>query len=161
MEIAQTLVKAAYQSLGYFIIEGIKVGLKEIDLLAIKPEKGNVVAERLHVEVQIGVSPIGPLRERGALGKAMKDPMSAAKAYINKKYNDIKIVAKIKEYYGNNEYQKVLVFGQLKKPEQLEVFHKMGIRAISVSDLIKDAMASSPTHELKRSIGVFRIIMKV
>lgn len=160
MEISQTLVRSAYQSLGYFIIEGIRIGVKEIDFLAVRIIDGEKVVERLHIESQISTNPIAPFRGQAKIKGAFNDPKKAAEEYINKKYENKKIVDAIKEYFSNCKYKRVLVYGKLKKPEQLKIFNRHGVETISISDLVNKAMSAHPTHELNRIISVYRVIDK-
>jgi len=160
MEISQTIVKAAYQSLGYFIIEGIKVGIREIDFLAVKLTNGKNVEERLHIESQISTNPIAPLRGQGKIKGAHNDVRAAAEDYVNKKYKNKKVVEVVKKYFGNNNYDKVLVYGKLNRPEQLEMFNKLGVKTIAISELVNKAMAACPTHDLNGIISVYKVIDK-
>ena len=43
MNLTEQVVSAAFQSLGYFVIEGLKIGVREVDLLAIKFVKDRVL----------------------------------------------------------------------------------------------------------------------
>ncbi len=155
---AQSLVRSAYQSLGYFVIEGIKIGVREIDLLAVRLDSNSSVVERLHIEVQISSNPIGVLRDRSEFGETFKNPQASAKSYIQKKYNHKLIVNMIKSYFGKHKYCKVFVHGKLKRPDQLDVFRKSGIETIAISELVKQALKADPVHELKRTMGVFGVL---
>jgi hypothetical protein len=54
--LAEELVEEWLNRNGYFTIRGIKLGVHEIDLLAIRINSGNIEAR--HIEVQASVHPI-------------------------------------------------------------------------------------------------------
>ena len=86
MDIAEEVVSGCYQSKGYFVISGQRIGVKEIDLLAIKLDSKGNISERVHVEVQVSANPVGVLRDTAGLGKSGYNPKKSAKAYIDKKF---------------------------------------------------------------------------
>lgn len=57
--LAEELVEEWLNRQGYFTIRGIKFGVHEIDLLAIRPQGGQL--ECKHVEVQASVRPVSYL----------------------------------------------------------------------------------------------------
>ena len=158
MDIAQSLVRSAYQSLGYFVIEGIKIGVREIDLLAVKLDKNAEIMERLHIEVQISTHPIGVLRGKQSIKGSVDKPLELAEEYIQKKYHHKAIIKQIQKYFRAKEYRKVLVYGKLKDMGQLKVFQRHNIETVNISDLIKNALKADPVIELVRSIRVAEII---
>ena len=55
--LAEEVVEEWLNRQGYFTIRGIKLGVDEIDLLAIRPRTGGEL-ERRHIEVQVSVRPV-------------------------------------------------------------------------------------------------------
>jgi Holliday junction resolvase-like predicted endonuclease len=54
--LAEEIVEEWLNRQGYFTIRGIKLGVHEIDLLAVKPNEG--VVECRHIEVQASMRPV-------------------------------------------------------------------------------------------------------
>jgi hypothetical protein len=158
MESAQNIVSLAYQSLGYFVIQGKKAGNNEIDLLAIKLDTNNHVLERLHIEVQVSANPVGVLRSSSKFKKTLNNPLTAVKDYIDKKFHNKKIIKVIEKIFGDYSYHKVFVYGNLKAPDQLKVFKDNKIKTIFISDLINSINYKELVHELKRNLDVIGIL---
>lgn len=61
--LAESLVEEWLNRDGYFTIRGVKHGIGEMDLLAVRPQSDGAVIG-LHVEVQISFRPIGYISKR-------------------------------------------------------------------------------------------------
>lgn len=161
LEISEDLVSLAYQNLGYFVIEGRQVGHNEIDLLCVKLGETGQIEERLHVEIQIGINPIGVLSgSQGDLSKN-SDPVSAAKDWMKRKYigegNKIKIA--VKAAFGGHEPGRVFVYGNMKNREQLEAFKRVGIRCKNIGELVRDAeKPKCPRNRLHRTVEIAKLL---
>jgi response regulator RpfG family c-di-GMP phosphodiesterase len=160
MEFAQSLVCLAYQSMGYFIIEGIKApGNREVDILAVKLDgDGKRVIEKLHIEVQVSINPIAGLRSKSSMKDSLINWRESAEKYITKKWKNKEIVKVVKSNFGDDNYKKVFVYGKLRKEEQREILKEKGIEVISIAELIKRAFKANPTQEFKRIVSVFGVL---
>lgn len=146
MNFGEQLVGAALQSIGYFVIQGLKVGVREADFLAIKNRDGKM--EHFHIEVQMSYSPSGVLRAKSPYGNSVKEYQKAAEEFIEKKFFHPKLSKHIGKVLGTKNYKKVFVYGRLKEPRQLEIFKKKEIQCISLKELIDEASKSiSKTYE--------------
>lgn len=160
LEISEDLVSLAYQSLGYFVIEGRKVGVKEIDLLAVRVGKDGEIEERLQIEISIGVSPIGVLRGRGKLGRSAQEPEKRAEEWREKKFGDRRVVREVAEAFRGKPYDRVFVHGQLKDPSQLAVLGQAGIKCVEIGDLIRKAVTEGKPNRLHRAVGIASLIAR-
>jgi len=159
LEISEDLVSLAYQSLGYFVIEGRMVGRKEIDLLALRVGEEGRVAERLHIEVQISVTPVGLLRGKPGLPTG-RDLHEATRDFVIKKFLDPRIQEAVTRAFGGKPYDRVLVHGRVSNPEQLKVLaSRHNIRCEAVRDLVNRATASDAPNRLKRAFGIAELIV--
>ena len=154
MDFAERLVSLAYQSLGYFVIEGASAGQKQADLLAVRIDAQDCVSERLHIEVQVSVNPVGVLRGQGALSSAAAGPEQAAGDYIQKKFLDVGLVSVVQQRLGSQDYTRVFVHGRLNDKAQLDVFRARGIECVPIGRLIAKALSTKPVCELKRQVLV-------
>jgi hypothetical protein len=158
MDFAERLVSLAYQSLGYFVMEGVPAGRNEADLLAIKLDNAGDMLERLHIEVQVSTNPIGVLRKGASLGDAASRPMEAAGEYIAKKFETPKqtVVQKL----GSSDYRKVFVHGEIRDECQLAAFENEDIECRKVQDLIAEARSEAPVAEFRRQLETAELLTK-
>lgn len=84
--LAEEIVEEWLNRQGHFTIRGIKLGVHEIDLLAIKANSGEI--ERRHIEVQASMRPVSYItsvsKERQK--RTGKKPGSAKKRTINSSF---------------------------------------------------------------------------
>jgi hypothetical protein len=159
-EISESLVSLAYQSLGYFVIEGRKVGMKEIDLLAVRVGKDGEIEERLQIEISISVSPIGVLRRQAKLGRSAEEPARSVEEWREKKFGDRRVVREVTETFRGKPYDHVFVHGQLKDPSQLAVLGQAGIKCVEIGDLIRKAVTEGKPNRLHRAVGIASLIAR-
>jgi len=159
LEISEDFVSLAYQSLGYFVIEGRKDGRREIDLLAIRLGEDGQVAERIHVEVSISITPVGFLRESPGLGSSGEDPAESASAWIKKKFMDPDIKQAVRKALGGEPDRRVFVHGRLhREEEQLQAFRRAGIECKRIRDLVQDASTKGERNRLKRAVEIAKLV---
>ncbi len=158
LEISEDLVSLAYQSLGYFVLEGQRVGNREIDLLAIRLGADGIPDRRLHVEVQIGISPIGALSGRSGNLVANRRPVEAAQEWADKKYRTDSIAEAVRRAFGGQPYQMVFVHGAMKAPEQLQVFEKNGIECVAIGELVREAVGRGNRNRLHRAVEIAALL---
>ena len=80
-------------------------GNKEIDLLAINPR----TLEKYHVEARISVSKSFALREKDTYTSKGKAYRIGLDYFSEKKFNHPMITEKIRQFFGESDYHKVLV----------------------------------------------------
>jgi len=158
VEFAQRLAALSFESLGYFVVEGLSIGVREADLLAVRFDQDGRISERLHVEVQVSATPKGVLRGKAGFGKSAENPLKSAAEFIEKKYYHPKVVAAIKLRLGSDQYRRVFVHGRLKDKSQLSVFAKKKIEYIPIGKLVSDAFDANPVSELKRTVQVAELL---
>ncbi len=166
MEIGQRVVALAFQTLGYYVKESVPgKGNCEADILAILVNESGHVTERLHVEVKLSSKPQGVLR-RGASHATGKDPVQAAKEFVEKKFLTPNVREAVRRCFGDHAYERRFVYALLtKKAEtQIPIIEAEGIKCECVSDLIERArIAGGKTgtmRELDRLLGVFQVAVR-
>lgn len=161
LEISEDIVSLAYQSLGYFVIEGRKAGRREVDLLAIRLGQNGRVAERLHVEVSISITPVGFLREKPGVGSSGRDPTESASAWLKRKFMDPAIEPTVHRTLGGKPDRRVFVYGNLsREEEQLKAFEQAGIECRSIGDLIHEASSKGEHNRLKRALDIANLVTR-
>lgn len=140
MNFGEQFARAALESLGYFIIQGFKVGVREADFLAVKRNGRNF--KFFHIEAQISWSPSGVLRGQAWYGDSAKNWRKAARDFAQKKFFQKKVLRGIKECFGTGEYEKIFIYGKLKEFRQISVLEKKGIKCVPLEKLVGDAAMS-------------------
>lgn len=137
MNFSEKLIASALQKLGYFVIQGLKVSVREADYLTIRRVGRNY--EFAHIEAQVSYNPIGVLRAKAKFGKTAKNSKKAAIEFIGKKFFNKDLCKEIINIFGTKNYKKIFIYGKLKDISQLEVFKNKGIECWSLSDLMNSA----------------------
>lgn len=141
MNLSEQFVASALESLGYFLIQGLKVGVREADFLAVRLDKDRLL--HYHIEVQISYNPVGVLRAHARLGRTGNDPLQAADEYIEKKFFQKDVIKAIECYFKTKMYKKIFIYNRLRDSKQLRAFSDKGIECIKLQSLINQAEQSS------------------
>lgn len=107
--LAEEIVEEWLNRQGYFTIRGIKIGVDEIDILAIRP-KANGGMECRHMEVTSSVRPVSYISR---LPKEVQK--STGRAANTQKRNDKEVAEGVKEW----------VFNKFKKKKKLKVMEQL------------------------------------
>ena len=144
--LAEELVEEWLNRNGYFTIRGIKLGVHEIDLLAIRVNGEEIEAR--HVEVQASVNPISylsplPKEIRKSTGRGStsakprtdKELRDGIKEWVDKKFHlEIKDKMRQKLYHGNWRFE--LVVHQIKFPQELDLLREQGILIHNLDEIV-------------------------
>ena len=143
--LAEEIVEEWLNRNGYFTIRGIKLGVQEIDLLAIGLRGSTVEARQ--IEVQASTRPVSYLcpLPKATQKKSGRKPMSMKKRtpaelaegvqeWINKKYHHAsKRRLRNALYSGDWKYE--LVVHRVKFPEELALIEKHGIKIHKLDEI--------------------------
>lgn len=144
--LAEEIVEEWLNRNGYFTIRGIKLGVHEIDLLAIAV-RGTTIEAR-HIEVQASIRPISYLcqlpkniqKETGRSPMSMKhrskeELKDGVEEWINKKFDqDSKKRLRKELYQGEWIYE--LVIHHVKFQEELDLIEERGIKIHHLDDIV-------------------------
>jgi len=150
--LAEEIVEEWLNRNGHFTIRGAKVGLYEIDLLAIKKNGSKI--ERRHIEVQASIRPVSyitpiPKQVQRKLGRAPfnaskrnADELKASvKEWVHKKFlMPEKCVLRESLYPGKWQYE--LVVNEVRHPDELPFIEKEGIKIIRLSGIVEQLRSS-------------------
>jgi hypothetical protein len=121
---------------GYFIIRGLKVGLNEIDVLAIKPRDGRI-AEAAHYEISISTTPIGYLGKRNARRQSETEVRKSVARFVAKKYTNANTVKLIERLVGKR-YDRYFVTGNRKHEMEVVALKEHGVKVIPVTQVLAE-----------------------
>ena len=152
-QLAETLVQEWLHLQGFFTIRGLKAGLTEADILAVRLRAGKPPEAR-HVEVQVSFRPISHVapytkdlakkygKSRNAAGVRLPaDQAVCVEAWVEKKFKNPKMDALRKKLCPGAEWKNQLVYGAMKFDYELELL-KRHVEAISFESVLEDAKKS-------------------
>ena len=145
--LAEEIVEEWLNRQGYFTIRGVKLGVHEIDLLAVRPTKAGV--ECRHIEVQASVRPMSYLTDLPkAIQKATGRKPKSAKIrteeelqqgvgeWIARKFDDPHKV-KLKSKLGPGPWSREVVLHIVKHETELAMLAQSGITIHRLKDVVK------------------------
>lgn len=150
--LAEELVEEWLNRNGFFTIRGIKLGVYEIDLLAIGFEDGKPICR--HIEVQASVRPVSyicalPRDIQKATGRSSNSAKVRSTEEISKgveEWVEKKYLLPIKEQLRENlflgDWKFELVVHQVKSEDELKSIEKHGILIHRLDDIISELSSS-------------------
>jgi hypothetical protein len=147
---------------GYFTIRGIKVGVDEIDILAIRPLPDGR-HECRHVEVQVSINPISyitkvPVAIRkqtgtGAHNAKKRDTAQltqGVREWIEAKFNQPRKV-ELRNRLCSGSWTRELVVGTVKHEEEISLLKEAGVTIHRLKDILSE-MTEKP-GVVKAAVG--------
>jgi len=131
----EQLVEEWLNRQGFFTMRGIKCGVDEIDLLAIREIPQGM--ERWHVEVQISFNPIGYIG--GGSNAKRRNPeevQAGVEQWVDKKFTKALKAERRLSILPNSNWQYVLVHGVVRHPVELEIMQSLGVRTVPYSEIL-------------------------
>ena len=146
--LAEEIVEEWLNRMGYFTIRGVKLGVHEIDLLAVGREGGELKLR--HIEVQASVRPIGyvcplPKSLQKSLGRRPHsvnrlndhELRACVDAWVEKKFRlDRKHQLRQRLFAGQWQFE--LVVHNVKHENELEEIEARGIRVLRLREIVDD-----------------------
>ena len=152
--LAEELVEEWLNRQGYFTIRGVKLGVHEMDLLAIRPTPQGMECRQL--EVQASVHPVSyitrvpkavqrqtgraagsaKLREDGELRESVRE-------WIQKKF-DHPDKRRLRQILGPGPWSRELVVHVVKHTRELELIEEAGITIRRLADIVVDLKKGGP-----------------
>jgi hypothetical protein len=144
MSAEREIVNFWLNSKGYFTINNLKSGNKDIGVLALKFDKGTLT-KVMHVEVNCSIT-------------GFNEQNYAMDRLINEKFEDKNIVAAIKKYTKNMGkdvcIEKVVVLNSLPKNKEgiIKKLEKNSIMMMEFEDILVDVMGGLKTEYFKNDV---------
>jgi hypothetical protein len=160
--LAEEIVEEWLRRQGFFTIRGIKIGVQEIDLLAIRPTANGL--ECRHVEVQASTNPIGylsRLSKEDQLESGLKATSKKSRSedqlrrglteWIDRKF-DLKEKAALRERLvstgaRSGSWSRELVVHRVAFPIELDLLAERGVTVIRLGKVISDLRSGPKTIE--------------
>jgi hypothetical protein len=147
----------------FFTMRGIKCGVDEIDLLAVKYDQHGA-AEHWHVEVQVSYRPISYIGgDTNARKRTRVEIDKGAKFWVEKKFTSQKKYAKREEILPSAVWRYVFVHGEVKDSYNLECIERLGVTLIPyrlVLEQLRDGAKSSSSSVASNIVEMLRYLEK-
>jgi hypothetical protein len=167
--LAEEIVEEWLNRQGYFTIRGIKIGVHEIDLLALRVNEQGV--ECRHIEVQASVHPISYLTRvpktiqistgRSATSSKIRDIEElkiGVQEWIDKKYR-LKSKSQLRNKLYPSDWSFELVVHEIKHPEELVLLQEAGIRIHHLKDIVNELANTKMTIESASGASLVDLVL--
>ena len=146
--LAEVVVEEWLNRKGYFTIRGVKLGVDEIDILAIRILLDGQI-ERRHIEVQASIRPMSyvsvlPKAVQKSSGRASNTPSRSDEEidqgvaeWVEKKFLKPKKAHLLKSL-ADGEWTKEFVIHKVKSQEEIDLIRGHGVKIIQLADIVKE-----------------------
>jgi hypothetical protein len=160
--LAEELVEEWLRRQGWFTLRGVKLGVHEIDLLAVRSEPDGRVRCR-HVEVQVSMRPVSyisrvPKAVQAAEGRAASsvkrsvEELSLGVAeWVEKKFRRADKQA-LRERLWPGVWEEELVVHKVKSEAELDLIRAHGVQVLFLDQLLQE-MAAPPLSRIEAAAG--------
>jgi len=167
--LAEEIVEEWLNRNGYFTIRGAKVGVNEIDLLAVKKSGSKTILR--HIEVQASIRPASymtPLPKK-VIQKTGKGPFNASrrsnrvlklgvKEWVYKKFN-MPRKCELRESLFPGKWQYELAVNEVRHPKELSFIKEEGIKILHLPDIIEELRSGSTSIKSAAGRDLVELVM--
>ena len=151
--LAEEVVEEWLRRSGYFTLRGVKIGVHEIDLLAVRHRQG-LQPECRHLEVQASVRPVSYIsrvpkaeQKKGRAANSAKrsdEELSEGVAeWVHKKFHRPEKIALMKSLWPG-DWTKELVLHNVKADHEVDLIRSHGVEIISLGSIVEDLRKPGP-----------------
>ena len=149
----EQLVEEWLNRQNFFTMRGIKSGVDEIDLLAIRPTPEGL--ECWHVEVQISYRPVGYIGgDTNARKRNGKELRAGVEQWVTKKFTSPKKVKRRNGILPDANWRKFLVHAALKDDAELAIMKELDIELIQYKQVLEDLRAHKQGKSSSAASGI-------
>lgn len=143
--LAEEIVEEWLNRQGYFTIRGIKLGVHEIDILAVRPKGPNGVECR-HIEVQVSMRPVSfisrvpkKLQKTGRAANSAKrteeELAQGVREWVHTKFQRSDKLALMKSLWAS-DWTAELVLNAVKSEKEVELIRAHGVAIVWLKDIV-------------------------
>jgi hypothetical protein len=131
----------------FFTMRGIKSGIDEIDLLAVRHNNDNSI-DYWHTEVQVSFRPIGYIGgDTNARKRSEQEIRDGVVQWVDKKFKSKRKVDRRNDILSNANWRYLLVHGEVRDSKELEIMKELGVDLVPykqiLSELCSDKLKTS------------------
>jgi hypothetical protein len=149
--LAEEIVEEWLRRSGYFTIRGIKLGVQEIDILAIRHRAGKE-PECRHIEVQASIRPVSFIsnvpkalqksgRAAGSAKRNVDELIVGVQEWVEKKFLRADKIALRKKLWPGS-WSNELVLNNVKAEDEVELIASHGITILKLATIVKQLRSS-------------------
>lgn len=149
--LAEEIVEEWLNRQGFFTIRGIKLGVQEIDLLAVKQLNSGVKCR--HVEVQASMRPVSYIsrvpvaaqkegRAANSAKRSKDELIEGVSEWVKKKFLHPKKLSLMKSLW-QGDWTAELVINNVKSEEEVEMIREHGINIIRLQSVVAELARKS------------------
>lgn len=143
--LAEEIVEEWLNRQGYFTIRGIKIGVHEIDMLAVRFKDGDK-PECRHIEVQASMRPVSYIsripkqlqrtgRAANSAKRSREELEKGVQEWVETKFRRSDKIALMKKLY-NTKWSSELVLNNVKSQDEVNLIQSHGINILWLKDII-------------------------
>lgn len=162
--LAESLVEEWLNRKSFFTIRGVKHGVREMDLLAIRRQQDGTVAG-WHVEVQVSFRPVGYIckttdelvgktdrSKSSAKSRTQQQLESCATKWVDEKFRSPPKAKVRDQLWPGLTWTHFLVHGVVREQRELECIRKLNVQVIPFTKILLEICHTGP-QELSASAG--------
>lgn len=154
--IDEQLVEEWLNRQNFFTMRGIKSGIDEIDLLAVRHD-GNRT-DHWHVEVQVSFRPIGYIGgDTSARKRTEQEIRDGVLQWVDKKFKGKRKIDRRNDVLPNAKWRYMLVHGEVRDSTELEIMKELGVDLVPYKQVLNDLSAD----KLKTSSSIATSITEI
>jgi hypothetical protein len=136
--LAESVVEEWLNRRRFFTIRGVKHGVGEMDILAVRRETNGKIAA-WHVEVQVSFRPVGYIcPPRSAKQRTSQEIAQCAGAWVEKKFLVEKKVKEREQFWQGLEWKFLFVHGVVRDNGELEAIKSNNVRLMPFINILDD-----------------------
>lgn len=140
----------------FFTMRGLKCGIDEIDLLAIRHRQPN---EFWHVEVQVSFRPIGYVGgDTNARKRTSNEIRDGIEKWVFKKFKNEKKSARREQVAPGANWKYKFVHGNLRDAAELEYMSALGVEPVAYTDVLSGLLLKELAPSSSIASGIVEII---
>ncbi len=128
---------------GFATVQGLRKGVNEWDVLAIRVCNGKIEAR--HLEVQVSFDPVSYLSNSNAKKRTDADVHSEMQKWVEKKFTGEKIF-KIRKHFFAGEWAYELIHGVLADSREMDFLKQSGVILRPFTSIIDSLCKEHPRH---------------
>lgn len=152
--IDEQLVEEWLNRQNFFTMRGIKIGVDEIDLLAVR-HNANSSIDYWHIEVQVSYRPVGYIGgDTNARKRTEQEICDGVSQWVERKFTSQRKVDRRNAILPNVNWRYVLVHAELRDSTELELIEAMEVVLVPYKQVLNDLCSHNtrPSSSIATSI---------
>jgi hypothetical protein len=156
--IDEQLVEEWLNRQNFFTIRGIKSGIDEIDLLAIR-HNADTTTDYWHTEVQVSFRPIGYIGgDTSARKRTEQEIRDGVVQWVDKKFKSKRKVERRDNILPNAKWRYLLVHGEVRDSTELDIMKGLGVDLLSYKQVLLELCADKSKTSSSTATSITEIL---